>query len=389
MIVRGIIAGTAALLVATQVVRNAEVASAAAATPPAPASYWSGHPQNEITAAMTRIAQSAHDRRAVPASAFEMMADAAVKEPLAPEPYLVRGVQADVAGDGRTAQLAFEAAQWRDPRSQAAAYFLADRYFRTGDSRRGLMEVAALARVSRYGVATLSPYLAAYARNQANWPALKAMFRANPELAKPTLVTLASKVATVPAVLALADPREKPNQAAWLTPLLGTLAGAGDYAKAKAIWARFTGVSSSELIHDASFSDKESPPPFNWALTSSPVGMAERQTGGRLHVVFYGQQDGFLAAQLVLLGPGSYRLSMQLIGDAVRSRSLYWAIWCDMASAPIASVTLDAAARGWTFKVPAGCPAQWLKLAGASGDISQQIDVTVGALKLEKAGGNA
>lgn len=389
MIARAIISGTAALLVAAQVVRNAEVASATAATPSAAAPLWPDHPQSEIAAAMTRIAQSAHDRKAVPPSAFAMMTDAAAKDPLAPEPYLVRGVQADVAGDGRTAQLAFEAAQWRDPRSQAAAYFLADRYFRTGDSMRGLMEVAALARLSRYGPTTLSPYLAAYARSPSNWPALKAMFSANPELAKPALITLASNLATVPAVLALADPHDRPDEATWLAPLLNTLTGAGEYPKAKAIWVKFTGAPAGELLHDASFSDAKSPGPFNWALTSSAVGMAERQPGGRLHLVFYGQQDGFLATQLILLGPGSYRLSMQLIGDAVRSRSLYWSIWCDKALAPIASVTLDAAARGWTFRVPANCPAQWLKLAGASGDISQQIDVTVGALKLERAASNA
>jgi hypothetical protein len=48
-------------------------------------------------------------------------------------------------------------------------------------------------------------------------------------------------------------------------------------------------------------------------------------------------------------------------------------------------VTLDvAAARGWRFEVPAGCPAQWLKLSGASADISQQTDVTIGGLRLVK-----
>jgi len=338
---------------------------------------------------MMLIAQSAHDQRAVPTSTFAMMADAAAKEPLAFEPYLVRGVQAETVGDDRAAQLAFEAAQWRNPRSQAAAYFLADRYFRMGDGKRGLMEVAALARLSRFGAATLSPYLAAYARSPENWPALRAMFRANPDLAKPALVTLASNIATVPAVLALVNPGEKPDQAPWLSPLLNTLATAGDYAKAKAIWTRFARAGPGELIHDSAFSDSTSPPPFNWALTSSTVGMAERQPGGRLHIVFYAQEDGFLASQLVLLGPGKYRLSMQLIGDAVRARSLNWSIWCDKAPAPIASVTLDAAAHGWIFQVPAGCPAQWIKLAGASEDIPQQADVVIGALKLEKVGGSA
>jgi hypothetical protein len=389
MIVRAVIAFAASALLAAQVVRNADVASAKATTPPGRSILWPSHPQSEISAAMILIAQSAHDQRAVPPSAFAMMADAAAKEPLAFEPYLVRGVQAAIVGDGRTAQLAFEAAQWRSPRSQAAAYFLAERYFRIGDSKRGLMEVAALARLSRFGAATLSPYVAAYARSPENWPALRAMFRANPDLAKPALVALASNIATVPAVLALADPDEKPDQATWLGPLLNSLVNAGDYARAKAIWTRFTATRDGELIHDAAFSDRTAPPPFNWALTSSTVGMAERQPGGRLHIVFFGQEDGFLASQLLLLEPGRYRLSLQLIGDRVRARSLNWSIWCDKAPAPIASVTLDVAAGGWTFQVPAGCPAQWIKLSGASGDISQQADVMISALKLEKAGGDA
>jgi hypothetical protein len=321
-----------------------------------------------------------------------MMADAADKEPLAPEPYLVRGVQAQLAGDGATAQRAFEAAQWRDPRSLPAAYFLADRYFRVGDVNQGLREIAALARLSPNGPATVGPYLAVYAANSANWPALRSLFRANPELAQPALVTLASNISTVAAVLALADPREKIDQAQWLAPLLNTLTGAGQYAKARAIWASATGVrvSENQPLYDASFSDRTSPPPFNWTLNSSTVGLAERQPRGRLHVIFYGQEDGFLASQLLLLQPGAYQLSMQLLGDPARARTLNWSVWCDKATEPLASVTLDAAAaRGWRFEVPAGCEAQWIKLSGSSTDMPQQSDVTIAALTLEKGGPGA
>ena len=338
---------------------------------------------------MTAIAKAAHDKRPVPAWVFTAMADAAGKDPLAPEPFLVRGIQAQMAGDGGTAQRAFEAAQWRDPRSQAAAYFLADRYLQTGETKRGLIEVAAFARLSPNGAASIGPALAAYASNPANWPALKAMLASNPDLQNSTLVTLASSMATVPAVLALADPRAKPDQAPWLTPLLTTLAAAGDYGKARALWAKASGSRADELIHDAGFSDKVAPPPFNWALTSSAVGIAEREAGGHLHVVFYGQQDGILASQLLLLTPGTYRLSTQLIGDRVRARSLNWSVWCDKAPTPIASTSLDGAASGWTFRVPPGCPAQWLKLSGSSGDIAEQVDITIGALKLERMAGNA
>lgn len=388
MIARRIVAVVAVILCATQVVRNAVVAARAEIKPFAARQFWSAHPATEISAAMTEIARSARDRRAVPVSVFGTLADAAAKDPLAPEPYLVRGVRAELAGDGPSAQHAFEEAQWRDPRSLPAAYFLADRYFRIGDSSRGLREIAALARLSPNGPETVAPYLAAYATNPANWGVLKSQFRANPRLADPALTALASKIETVPTVLALADPRQKLAERRWLGPLLNTLIEAGEFQQAHDIWVRAAGIHAKpgELLYDPSFTDKAAPPPFNWALTSSTVGLAERQPGGRLHLIFYGQEDGFLASQLLLLPPGSYHLSMQMLGDPVRARVLSWSVWCDKGAAPLASTTVDAvAARGMRVEVPTGCPAQWLRLAAASSDISQQADVTISGLRLEPA----
>ncbi|MFL6763777.1 MAG: hypothetical protein ACJ8FO_01100 [Sphingomicrobium sp.] len=385
MIGRTIIAGIAAALIAVQVVRNAAVAALADTRPTAAAQFWSGHPATEISTAMTQIGQAARERRPVPASVFAEMADAACKEPLAPEPFLVRGVQAELGGDGATAQRAFEAAQWRDPRSLPAAYFLADRYFRVGDAAHGLQQIAALARLAPEGTTTLAPYLAAYARDPVNWPMLRRLFAANPALGDSALTVLASKPETASSVLALADARHA-TQAGWLLTLLQTLTGAGQYSQARAIWAKASGISAGdggELLHDASFTDRTSPPPFNWALAASTVGLAERQPGQRLHILYYGQEDGFLASQLLLLPSGAYRLSMQLLGDRQRARALSWSVWCDKASEPIASATLEvAAARGFSFQIPASCPAQWLRLAGASSDMPQQNDVTIASLKL-------
>ena len=75
---------------------------------------------------------------------------------------------------------------------------------------------------------------------------------------------------------------------------------------------------------------------------------------------------------------------MQLMGDPARAKMLNWSVWCDKAAAPIASATLDAAVRGWRFDVPSGCAAQWLKLSGSSADISQQVDMTIAGLRLER-----
>lgn len=389
MIARAIVVVLAAGLLMVQIVRNAVVASEATRNPQRAARVWSGNPAIETSRAMAAIAQAAREGRQVPASAFAAMRLASVREPLAPEPFLVRGVQAELSGDPRTAERAFQAAQWRDPRSLSAAYFLADAYLRAGDVSRGLPQVAALARLAPGGTSAVAPYLAAYARSPRNWPALRSLFQAHPEMAGPALTELAKTASSASAVLALADLRQKAGDAPWLAPLLNSLTVAGDYGRAQAIWARATGVRPGPYLYDASFSDKTSPPPFNWSLTSSAVGLAERQAGGRLHVVFYGRDDGILATQLLLLQPGRYRLSMQLTGDAARARSLNWSIWCDKAAEPISSVTIDAAARGWQFTVPQGCRGQWLRLSGAAGELPQQVDVTIAGLKLEEAGAGA
>lgn len=387
--IRTLVAIAVTLLLAIQVVRNAAVASLSVKHPRAAARYWADHPTSQISLGMTQIAAAAHKRSEPPESAFPLLQSAARQEPLAPEPFMVRGVQAQVTGDEVLARKAFEAAQWRDPRSEQAAYFLAEQHLRSGDANNGLQQLALLARLSADGPRLIAPYLASYASRPANWPALRRLFRANPHLAEPTLVALASSAPTAPVVLALADPRESMRSKRWFPILLTTLTGAGDYARARAIWAKATGVRHSELLHDAAFVDKNSPPPFNWELTSSAVGLAERQPGGRLHILYYGQQDGILATQLLLLSPGSYRLSMQLLGDKARANALNWSIWCDKAAAPISAVTLDKAAAGWRFTVPTGCKAQWLKLSGSASDLPQQVDTTIANLKLERLGPRA
>jgi hypothetical protein len=389
-VLRAVVAIVASLLIAVQVVRNAAVRALAETRPAEAAKLWSDHPASEIGVALTDIARASRARRPVPAADFALIAEAAEKAPLAPEPFLVRGVQAGLAGDGVTAQRAFEAAQWRNPRSLPAAFFLADHYFRTGDMSRGMREVAALARLSPDGGIAAVPYLAQYAVNPVNWPALRTMFTADPQLARPVLVALASNMSTVPAALALAGPHEADPQ--WLATLIDTLMKAGDYARAHAVWARAAGVrpNPNELLHDTEFRDRSAPPPFNWQLASSTVGLAERQPGGRLHVLFYGDEDGTLASQLLTLTPGTYRLSMRLQGDPSRAHALTWSMWCDKAPQPIASVTLDAAAAGgWQFQVPSGCPAQWLKLSGTSAEMSQQSDISVSGLAVAKVGSGA
>ena len=124
-----------------------------------------GHPQALIDRAMGDIGAAAAKGAGMPSSATQQMMIAARKDPLAPTPFLIEGTIAQLAGHDRRAEALFLAARWRDPRAPAARYFLADRYLRTNRIAAGLVEMAALARISERASQPLAPALAAYARS--------------------------------------------------------------------------------------------------------------------------------------------------------------------------------------------------------------------------------
>src|SRR5215210_5796035 len=210
MSARQVVVAVVALLLAAQVVRNSVVDALADVNPRAASRFWSRHPTVELSLGMTEIATAARDRKPAPATAFAMIADASNKAPLAPEPFLVNGVRAQLAGQTAAAEQAFLAAERRDPRSLAPRYFLAELYFRTAKVGRGLVEIADLVRLSPNGISGSAPYFAVYARNRANWPQLRAIFRANLDIENATLLALATEAANADTILALA-PREHQN----------------------------------------------------------------------------------------------------------------------------------------------------------------------------------
>jgi len=376
-----------ALLVGVQVVRNAVVAQYAETRPELAARAWPSHPASELWLGLTQIGLSARHRAPVAPATLDLIGDAAKKSPLAPEPFLVWGVRAQLSGNQRLAEQAFLAAELRDGRSIPARYFLAEQYFRAGNAARGLREIAILARMVPNGVTNLAPYVAAYAKDQRNWPHLKTLFRSDPMLEQAALSALASDPRNAELILDLATPSAAAPQ--WTDGLLQSLIGAGQYAEAYRVWTRVAHVApaAEPQIFDPAFQGSSAPAPFNWTLTSSTLGLAERQPGGRLHVVFYGQDDGALASQLLLLKPGRYRLAMRVAGDATHARSLAWTLTCANSRTQLLSLSLGdpgRAAAGVAFDVPADCPAQNLQLAGTAPELPQQADVTIAGLSLAR-----
>jgi hypothetical protein len=389
MLLRRLVIVGFCLLLAAQAVRNSAVAQWSELEPNVASLFWSNHPAVEISGAMVQIGTSARERKPAPPTAVELIDRAALQEPLAPEPYLVRGVQLQLSGGTDLAKDAFLAAQLRDPRSLAARYFLAQLYVRNGDLPNGLREIAVISRLAPNGVTNVAPILAQYAANPSNWPQLRLLFRSNQELEEPILDILSSNSANAGTILALADKSHRTPGSPWFAQLLNALVRDAQYEKARTIWTAISGarLARGQSVYDPEFSDPRAPPPFNWSLTSSAIGMAERPGGGRLHVMFYGQDDGTLASQLVTLSPGTYSLSMRVSGEAEGLKDLSWSLSCANSNQKLAEASLDTfASRPLAITVPANCPAQLLALTGRASDLPQRSDVTLSNFRMGASG---
>ncbi|MEO7815032.1 MAG: hypothetical protein ABIR87_06260 [Sphingomicrobium sp.] len=355
---------------------------------------FSRHPDALIDQAMRDIGTSAaKGGTTLPGSAKRAIVDAARQAPLAPEPFLVSGTMAQIAGDDRRAEALFVATRYRDPRAPAARYFLADRYLRTNRIAAGLNEMAVLVRLSEKASQPLGPALAAYAKTPGAIPNLRQFFRAAPGNRDLTLSILAQDPANTQLVLALAPPLpiHQVPPPDWQGILVRSLVVAGNFAAADDLWRRINGIRDRGLLYDPQFRDRSAAPPFNWQLASSNAGVAEAAGGGGLDVIYYGREETTFATQLLRLGPGTYRLAMR-VEAPVSARGLTWVLSCATGtSQKLLSLPLDGAVKGVVagkFVVPASdCPAQNIVLRGLPVDSQETAQVTVSNLSLTAAPG--
>lgn len=388
--VRSAIVALLALLAIAQVVRTAYVASYAKSEPTKAAVLWPSHPDVLFNLALGQIAQAAAAGQQVPRDRIEAIYRASAYSPLTPEPFLVRGVDAQVAGDQRLAGTAFEAARERDPRSLAVHYFLADHYLKTNQPDAGLAELATLTRLVPNGIASVAPYYAAYAKSPGGAERVKAMLRRQPEFEPEVMAVLAQDAANADLVLALARQPASPSgdPPVWHGKLVESLVAAGQYAKAREVWASLSGLEgeSGQGLFDPEFAGSKAPPPFNWTLLSNASGLAEGQEGGRLHVIYYGRDNVALVSQTQTLAPGRYRLGFQIQGGSPGLASLAWKLSCLPSKQAVLTLPLSAPGKtvAGDFNIGSGCPAQLLELSGSPPDFPQTIDVTIKGLSLTK-----
>ncbi len=379
---------------AAQVTRSAIVQQETPKRPELAAKFWPGHPRVEVALAMAEIGNAARNGRPPTAASVNRSETAARRSPLAVEPFLIKGAIAQNDQQGRRAELLFVEASRRDPRSSAGRFFLAQLYLASGHPEEGLRQAAVLLRLSSRGSAALVPPIAKYAKSPDAIPGLRRILAGDAALRDAVLSKLAEDVENYSIIVALAGREigrsEQRVGTQWQAQLLRTLLEEGQLMRARALWLRISGLSSSPSgIFNPRFAKLAAPPPFNWTLGTGDFGFAEPVPQGALKVIYYGRADGELASQLLLLRPGTYVIKMRVArnSDIDGASGLAWTIACHTSKNVLLSLALRSekgTAHPITgrFTVPPGCSSQMMRLAGTAREFPSSEEVTIDGLEL-------
>ena len=97
---------------------------------------WPDHPTVLSARAMLDVAKAAAKGRPLEKATRVLVADVARAEPLAPEPFVIVGAEAQRNGNTAAAERLLLHARRRDPRAPAAHFLLAQQYISQGRLRR-------------------------------------------------------------------------------------------------------------------------------------------------------------------------------------------------------------------------------------------------------------
>lgn len=176
---------------------------------------------------------------------------------------------------------------------------------------------------------------------------------------------------------------------------LNRLVQVGQGAKAYAYWLReqnAEGVHLAGVPWDSAFEHLSAAgalaAPFEWQLSAESAGVASLVPAGHGQQLFVSPGhdfNGTLLAQTVVLGPGAYRLTAQVQGDAAAA-GLRWTIRCLPGQNELGQVSGPEEAEFATamFAVPKGCTAQTLSIDMASSDDASNGGVTIGDIRIRR-----
>jgi hypothetical protein len=241
----------------------------------------------------------------------------------------------------------------------------------------------------------LAEALIALASHPAGFDALVAMLDTNPRWRSRFLRDLADR-ADPSAIFAALQQGSHPPRQSELRAYLDLLIRNGRYEQAFFIWRGFLPASQQDdfrYLFNGDFAYEVSGAAFDWLI--APVRGADARvvdapsgSGRGLRIDFArGRIDSRHASKLLMLPPGTYRLSGQAEAQGFgNSRGLEWRLSCAdgdrqrlMTTEPLTG-TVSRHAFSETFTVPsAGCRAQWLVLELAA-RVALEREVTGGTV---------
>jgi hypothetical protein len=285
---------------------------------------------------------------------------------------------------------------FRDVRTQT---WLLQRAFAGHESKAALLRMDVLLRTNPEFGERLYPYLAAVLTDDEAVDFLSRRLAADPAWRTPALIYLSAHAHDPGAVArlyqALVTLGRPPNDQEAVA-LLQRMTMDGRNGAAYLLWISY--LPSSALgnlgdLYDGNFQGLPGSPPFNWRFAATPGVTVEVSKAGpsgksALHIDFPADNTVSLAEQLLILPPGSYRLSGRfMVSRPAAGAHLQWTISC--AGSPTQQLSVIRQDGGvtstWTpfsstFTTPDHCDAQWLRLEGLPGDGFGELSAWYGAL---------
>lgn len=328
---------------------------------------------------------------AVPPALTRQVNKAGRLDPFEEEPFLIAALAEQTSTSSGPRLHFLEAARRRDPRNPLVRIFLLDEYLRLREPGAAVTEVAVLLRLLGGGEQALLPVLTNLVADPDTRQEAVAAVTANP--LRPALLRDLANANASPYLLLslapdLAGAAGREAESRWLPGVIEPYVKRGDIATAWQLWQHFqvAAPAQAEWGRVGDFGSQFGPP-FGWALTRGPSGIAEARDD-RLHVTDYGRAGWNPARRLLRLPAGRYRLAFSIRGTSGEAPDFSWQIDCVSASGrlldlPVGRAGPFAAAAPENFVVPAeGCPGQWLSLVVRAGDFRRTRSAAVSAVRV-------
>jgi hypothetical protein len=312
-------------------------------------------------------------------------------EPLNAEAYRMLG---EVASDPKEARVSMKNAVARSRRESVAVYWLLNDSATQGDFERALGYADVLLR-SR---GQLTPYVVGYIAHiaesgPAGFEGVVSRLSADPPWRAAVLRYLprsAKDLRTPLRIMKALEGRNSRVAAKYYRPYLQYLVGKKQIPLAYATWLQLQTAEQLKLvglINNGGFQRDISNAPFGWQIGRSQNALtrfgphSSRLEGRAFQTIFSDGRVRFSGPrQMVVLAPGSYELSGEVIGQIKAKRGLKWGVRCVASRSLGLTEEISGAYPVWTkfslgFVVPSSgdCPGQEVRLQHAARSASEEF----------------